>query len=201
VDITFTNAVISIRKDFSKTEIDEGGEEGGSDHGGPPEGSGHGGTETHEELFSRLAPIHSFFEVTNDSGTTVYSFDEWITNSSGQPWLGFLFRLRGDGAESDLVEFVLSSPGPSVTVFPDLTAGKKKLQWSGASIADQQSFHVQFQVAVSDSPTESGYNFMLQEFPLVAGPASTSIPEPGGFVLLLTGLAAAAWRIRRNQRD
>jgi hypothetical protein len=200
VDILFTDKVISIQKDFSKTEVDSEGEEGEGGHGGPPEGSGPGGSETHEELFSRLSPIHAFFEVTNDMGLTVYSFDEWITNSTGQPWDGFLFRLRGDGAEADLVEFVLSSPGPSGTAFPDLLAGAKKLQWSGAPIADQQSFHVQFQVAVSDSPTDSGYNFMLQEFPLIAAPPAATVPEPGGFVLLLTGLAAISWRIRRNRR-
>lgn len=200
VNVLFTDTVISINKDFSRSETHEEEDEGTGGLGGPPEGSGHGGEEPHDELFSRLSPIHVFFDVTNGMDVTLYSFDEWITNSSGQPWEGFLFRLRGEGAESDLVEFVLGSPGPSSDFLPDLEAGSKKLQWSGAPIADQQSFHVQFQVAVSDSPGESGYNFLLQEFPLTAAPPISSVPEPGAFVLLLTGLAATAWRVGRNWR-
>lgn len=200
VSVLFTDTVISINKDFSRSETHEEEDEGTGGMGGPPEGSGHDGEEPHDELFSRLSPIHIFFDVTNGMDVTLYSFDEWITNSSGQPWEGFLFRLRGEGAESDLVEFALSSPGPTSDLFPDLEAGSKKLQWSGAPVADQQSFRVQFQVAVSDSPDESGYNFLLQEFPLIAAPPPTTVPEPGALVLLLTGLAATAWRVGRNRR-
>ncbi|MBI1352790.1 MAG: PEP-CTERM sorting domain-containing protein [Acidobacteria bacterium] len=183
---------IAINKDFSKTELEEGDD--GEGMGGPPEGSGPGEEEeTHEELFSRLAPIQTFFDVTNNLGVTIYSFDEWITNSTLDPWDGFLFRLRGAGAEDGLVAFVLGSPSPIADLFPDLSAGPMKLQWSGAQLAPGSAFHAQFQVSVSDSPTEGGYNFMLQEFPLVAAEAvDAEVPEPASVLLLLSGLAGIA---------
>ncbi len=187
VTLSVSDTLISIQKDFSQTdEHEEGEDEGGM--GGPPEGSGHDGEEPHEELYSRLSPIQTMFETTNDGGMGLYTVDEWITNSTGQPWLGFLFRLRGEGAEADLVEFVLSGPAPMGSFFPDLEAGRKKLQWTGASLADGDSFHVQFQVALSDSPDSAGYRFLLQEFPLIPGSGSASIPEPASVGLLALGL-------------
>ena len=197
----------TVLKDFNRVEHLDGedGEEGGMggkppDMGGPPEG--HGGEEGEEELYSRLPPIHFFFLVNNDPGTTTYFFEETIQNNTGSPWLGFLFAIKGEGAEVGAVKFLPGTAAANpLTVFPTLLEKGKKLQWDGGVLNPGESILFSFAISVGYvTPTDTEedaatYRFLLQEFPLIE---AEQVPEPGLF--FLTGLGLAAIGVLRRPR-
>ena len=158
-----------------------------------------------QKRFDNVGFIDLRFNVQNSGGGTTagmteYFFDEFITNNTNAPWVGFQFAL-GTGtlgnfvpsSNTDFLDFDVGGvgsedatlhkdPTPTSTPFLTLNHGANTLGWSNGVLLPGQTGRFTFSVDVPDNITA----FTVRETPIIPEPATAGLMVLSGVSLLAT---------------
>jgi PEP-CTERM motif-containing protein len=144
--------------------------------------------------FTAIGAIDYVFPVASSSGITEYFFNSIVTtNTTGQTWTGFTFRLGSSGS-GKFVPFTTGTldfddpnkdPGPTSIAFSTLSHQPYQINWSGGTGVTSPGTNT-FTLSI-DVP-DGLANFTLRSEPTV--PKNAPVPEPATLLLVGSGLVS-----------
>jgi len=159
--------------------------------------------------FNQMCTMDVVFTVTNSGGEIRHNLQENVGNGTQSTWFDFHMRLGfGTGAQftpvaadCGVVAFTNQGQPPTRSVpFLRSDVGSNGIDWSGGTVLPTGVALFTFSVLVNDlAPCvpagfrdANGFRFTLRQTP--------TVPEPATMLLLGTGVAAVAMKMRRRFR-
>lgn len=157
------------------------------------------------KTFTEVAPIDTQLLVEPSGGTTEYFFTETVVNNTDVTWDGFSFRI-GFGVNDEFAppELILVPSGfaipdfdfngsgsdqqPTSSKFTQLIQdGSFRLEWSGGSVAPNESVDFTFSIDVPDDLAGNNfYNaFTIRQLPIAQPSETKAVPEPTSILSFL----------------